>query len=153
MSTGDGLRYVAPTAIDRACFIFVMAVDALLVSGITAFAHFHAFDLIGLVTVETGCWDTLIFSNHLVADTAFPKVWLIVRVMVTIFTGCTVLIRRKMSFVVEKEISRIRKFILYPKGLVRRLGGVCCVTDDTHNKQNSCKCIGQLKFFFLCHFR
>jgi len=129
-----------------------MALDTLPVGGIAAFAHFDTFDLIGIMAVEAGFGYPLVFIHHLVAGAACSKVGILIGMVVTVLAGGTVLIRRIMGFVVKKDAAR-HGVVHDPKGLVRWLGGESRITENSHNKQNSCKCVGQLKLFFWCHFR
>jgi hypothetical protein len=129
-----------------------MAFDALTVCGIAAFAHLHAFDLIGVVAVEASFRNVSLLRHLLVADVAGAKVRIVIGVVVTILAGGAVLIGGKMGFVVEENFA-CHGPVHLAEGLVRWLGGRRRITANPHKQQNSCKCVGQLKLFFWCHFR
>ena len=146
------LHYVASVAVDRACFIFFMTINALPVGGIAAFAHFHAFDFVGIMAVEAGFWYALVFVYYLMTGAACSIVRIVRGVVVAILAGGSVLLGGIVGFVVKKDIAR-HGLVHDSKGLVRWLGGEGRVTENSHNEQNSRKCVGQLKLFFWCHFR
>jgi hypothetical protein len=129
-----------------------MAFDALTVCGIAAFAHLHAFDLIGIMAVEAGFWNVALLLHLLMADIAGSKVRVVIGVVVTVFAGGAVLLGGKVGFVIE-EYFACHGPVHLAKGLVRWLGGGRRVTANPHKQQNPCKCVGQLKLFFWCHFR
>ena len=148
MAADSGLRNVAPLAVDRTGAIVLVTTDALPVGRIGAFDYFRAFDIATVMAIQAGLGNALVFPYSLVTVTARLEIDIVFRGMVmTIPAGYTIAVRRKMGFVIEQDFSRYST-VHDSKRLVRLYGGKCCVTENAHNKQNPCQCVGQLELSF-----